>query len=75
LIGGPDSDIYGAGQQGFWNPVLPELLLPDVRDNSKWRGGLEAAFSDEKKTFAFNYVRRTTKASTSTVIMFRKGSC
>jgi iron(III) transport system substrate-binding protein len=61
LIGGPDSDIYGAGQQGLWDPVLPELLLPEVRDNSKWRDGLEAAFSDKQKTFAFNYVRRITE--------------
>jgi iron(III) transport system substrate-binding protein len=61
LIGGPDSDIYGAGQQGYWDPVKPDLVLPEVLDNNKWRGGLDNAFSDKNKTFAFNYVRRTTE--------------
>jgi hypothetical protein len=35
--------------------------LPEVLDNSKRRGGLDNAFSDKSKTFAFNYVRRTTE--------------
>src|SRR5437870_3925305 len=61
LIGGPDSDIYGAGQQGYWDPVKPDLLLPEVLDNAKWRGGIDGAFSDKNKAFAFNYVRRTTE--------------
>lgn len=61
LIGGPDSNIYQAGNQGLWDPVLPELVLPEVRDNSEWRGGIEAAFSDLKKTFSFNYISRTTE--------------
>ncbi|HEY2990663.1 MAG TPA: hypothetical protein VGL11_23310, partial [Candidatus Binatia bacterium] len=62
LIGGPDSDIYAAGHEGFWDPVKQDLLLPEVLDNAKWRGGLDGAFSDKNKTFAFNYVRRTTEA-------------
>lgn len=61
LIGGPDSDIYGAAHQGFWDPIRPNLALPDVLDSSKWRGGLDGAFSDKNKTFAFNYIRRTTE--------------
>jgi iron(III) transport system substrate-binding protein len=61
LINGPDADTYAAAQQGLWDPVLPELLLPDVRDNAKWRGGLKNAFSDKEKTFAFNFVMRTTE--------------
>src|ERR687896_674853 len=61
LIGGPDSDIYGAAQQGFWDPVKPDLALPEVLDYSKWRGGIDNAFSDKNKKFAFNYVRRTTE--------------
>jgi iron(III) transport system substrate-binding protein len=61
LINGPDTSTYAAAHQGFWDPVLPELLLPEVRDNSKWRGGLKNAFSDKGKTFAFNFVMRTTE--------------
>ena len=61
LIGGPDSDIYRAAQQGYWDPIKPNLLLPEVLDNGKWRGGLDGAFSDTGKTFAFNFVRRITE--------------
>jgi hypothetical protein len=61
LIGGPDPDIYRAGNQGLWDPIKPHLHLPDVLDNSKWRGGIDGAFSDNNKSFAFNYVRRITE--------------
>jgi ABC-type Fe3+ transport system substrate-binding protein len=61
LIGGPDSDIYHAASQGYWDPIKPNLLLPEVVDNNKWRGGIDGAFSDKNKSFAFNYVRRITE--------------
>jgi ABC-type Fe3+ transport system substrate-binding protein len=61
LIGGPDSDIYRAANQGYWDPIKPNLLLPEVLDTSKWRGGIDSAFSDKNRTFAFNYVRRITE--------------
>jgi hypothetical protein len=32
LIGGPDSDIYGAAQQGYWDAVKPDLVLPVVQE-------------------------------------------
>jgi iron(III) transport system substrate-binding protein len=61
LIGGPDSDIYAAGQQGYWDPIKPNLEIAEVLDNTKWRGGIDGAFSDKDKKYAFNYVRRTTE--------------
>lgn len=61
LIGGPDSDIYRAGNQGLWDPIKPNLHLPEVIDNSKWRGGIDSAFSDKSKKFTFNYVKRITE--------------
>jgi iron(III) transport system substrate-binding protein len=40
---------------GWFAPIKPALLRPDVLDDSKWLGGLDAAFADQGKTYVFGY--------------------
>jgi iron(III) transport system substrate-binding protein len=42
---------------GWYDPIKPYLIRPDVLDDSKWLGGLDAAFQDAAATyiFGFNY--------------------
>lgn len=48
------SVVLDLKKDGYLDPLRPVLTLPEVVDDSKWPGGLDAAFMDkEKYDFAF----------------------
>jgi ABC-type Fe3+ transport system substrate-binding protein len=54
-ICGPGADTYRLAQDGVFDPILDDMVLPEVLDDSKWLGGIEARFADEGKRFAFDF--------------------
>jgi iron(III) transport system substrate-binding protein len=40
---------------GWYAPIKPYLVWPDVLDDSKWLGGLNAAFQDAGATYVFGF--------------------
>jgi ABC-type Fe3+ transport system substrate-binding protein len=54
-ICGPGADTYRLAKDGVFDPVLDDAVLPEVLDDSKWLGGIEARFSDEAKRYAFSF--------------------
>jgi iron(III) transport system substrate-binding protein len=55
-VGGPDPVVYEYMEAGLLEPVRPLLVLPEVVDDSKWLGGLDALFADKARRYipAFN---------------------
>lgn len=56
-IGGPTSALEGLKPAGAFDPIRPELLLPEVLDDAKWYGGFHFGFvveKDEKLFYAFD---------------------
>jgi iron(III) transport system substrate-binding protein len=45
---GPAPTIYKLADEGGLDPLLPALILPDVRDPATWGGWGDAFFDDEK---------------------------
>ena len=54
-ICGPGADTYRLAKDGVFDPVLDDIVLPEVLDDSKWLGGIEARFADEAKKYAFDF--------------------
>ena len=50
-VGGADTNVYNFKTAGNMAPIRPLLLLPEVTDDSKWTGGLDALFIDLDKTY------------------------
>lgn len=64
-------DVYVAGisstvftrqiPEGWYDPLKPSLILPEVLDDTKWRtgpagtGGFDAGFLDEQKKYAYAF--------------------
>lgn len=63
FIGGPDVDVYRLGREGAWDPVKSDLILPEVIDDSKWRGGFDDGFSDQGKAFAYNFMKNASSGA------------
>lgn len=71
-------DVYAAGisssvftrqiPDGWYEPLKPGLILPEVLDDAKWRtgpagtGGFDAGFLDEQKKYAYAYSWTITKS-------------
>jgi hypothetical protein len=55
-IGGYDAQEYQIKQAGNMQSVRALLILPEVIDDDKWHGGLDAAFLDKEKTYIFGFV-------------------
>jgi ABC-type Fe3+ transport system substrate-binding protein len=55
-IGGPTSPLESLKPLGAFDPLRPELILPEVLDDSKWHGGFQGGFMDaeEKLYYAFD---------------------
>jgi ABC-type Fe3+ transport system substrate-binding protein len=52
-IGGADTNVYNFKKAGNMAPIRPLLVLPEVVDDAKWSGGLDALFIDlDKQYFA-----------------------
>ncbi len=56
--------------QGVLDPLEPALLLPEVKDDSKWRGGLSGAWEDKAKKYIFGFI---SSAQPSIVYVNRDG--
>ncbi len=59
-VGGPDVDVYRLADEGTWEPIKDDLLLPEVLDDSKWRRGFDDGFSDKGKRFTYNFIKVST---------------
>lgn len=55
-IGGPTSPLGALKPIGAFDPLQPEMLLPEALDDGKWHGGFRAGFMDleEKLYYAFD---------------------
>jgi len=63
-IGGAGVDIYNLVHDGVFDPLKPEIMLPDVLDDSKWLGGsFDGRFGDLTKKFSFNFGASQTEAA------------
>ncbi|MEK7214172.1 MAG: extracellular solute-binding protein [Chloroflexota bacterium] len=41
--------------EGFWDPIRPVLVHPEVTDDKAWGGGFEWGFLDKEKRFSYGY--------------------
>ena len=53
-IGGVSTQ-YAYIPRGFYQPFRPVLVLPEVRDESNWLGGIDGGFSDLGKTYIWSF--------------------
>jgi iron(III) transport system substrate-binding protein len=55
-IGGPTSPLGALKPIGAFDPLPPELILPEASDNAKWHDGFRSGFMDveEKLYYAFD---------------------
>jgi iron(III) transport system substrate-binding protein len=55
-IGGPTSPLGALKPIGAFDPMPPELVLPEATDNAKWHDGFKSGFMDveEKLYYAFD---------------------
>ena len=55
-IGGPTSPLGALKPIGAFDPLQPEMLLPEALDDGKWYGGFRGGFvdSEEKLYYAFD---------------------
>jgi ABC-type Fe3+ transport system substrate-binding protein len=54
-VGGPSQEVYDFKDAGFLDPIRTALLLPEVRDETRWNGGFQAAFHDVDQQYVFAY--------------------
>jgi iron(III) transport system substrate-binding protein len=54
-INSPGGGGYLAKNQGWLQPIRPNLILPEVADDSRWLGGLDGRFLDSEKRFIFAF--------------------
>ena len=59
-IGGPTSPLEALKPLGAFDPLQPEMVLPEALDDGKWYGGFRAGFMDleEKLYYAFRSEER-----------------
>ena len=55
-VGGPDPQVYEARDKAALDPIRPLLLLPEVVDEGKWLGGVEALFVDKEKKYIAGFL-------------------
>jgi ABC-type Fe3+ transport system substrate-binding protein len=48
-VGGVDASTYKAKDRGWLDPIQPLLLLPEVKDDRKWMGGISSMFGDKER--------------------------
>ena len=54
-IGGLGAATYKVLSEGWFQPIRPRLIFPEVTDDSKWLGGFDAGFADNKRTYVFAF--------------------
>jgi len=61
-VGGVSPTVYTRQfPQGWYDPIRPLIVLPEVLDDSKWLGGLDAGFLDKEKQRAYAFVWNTSE--------------
>ncbi len=50
-VGGVDASTYKAKDRGLLDSIPPLLLLPEVKDQRKWMGGISSMFGDKEKKY------------------------
>ncbi|MEX0729810.1 MAG: substrate-binding domain-containing protein [Aquisalimonadaceae bacterium] len=56
LISGMSSTVYERQiPQGWFDPLRPVVVLPEVLDDENWVGGFEAGFLDEKGKYIYAF--------------------
>jgi iron(III) transport system substrate-binding protein len=53
-VGGPTSH-YDYIKKGYFQPIRPNLILPEVVDDATWIGGLDAGFQDKDKKYVYAF--------------------
>jgi iron(III) transport system substrate-binding protein len=54
-LGGSGSPLAALKPIGAFDPLRPELILPDALDDSKWHEGFNAGFVDTEKKLIYAY--------------------
>ena len=54
-VGGPDNLSYNVKAMGAIAPVRDMLILPELRDDSTWYGGLDGIFLDKEKRYFLGF--------------------
>jgi iron(III) transport system substrate-binding protein len=54
-VGGPDNLSYSVKAMGAIAPVRDMLILPELRDDSTWYGGLDGIFLDKEKRYFLGF--------------------
>lgn len=54
-LGGSGSPLAALKPIGAFDPLKPEVLLPDALDDAKWHEGFNAGFVDNEKKFIYAY--------------------
>lgn len=54
-VGGSGSPLRVLKPLGTFDPLRPEVILPDALDNSKWHGGFDSGFVDHEGKFIFTF--------------------
>ena len=52
---GAGVDTYRLIQDGVFDPIVDDLILPELRDDRTWYGGFESRFADEARAYAFEF--------------------
>lgn len=56
LISGMSSTVYERQiPQGWFDPLLPVIVQPDVTDDSKWIGGFKSGFLDAEGRYVYGF--------------------
>jgi iron(III) transport system substrate-binding protein len=53
-VGGPTSH-YDYIKKGYFQPIRPNFILPEVVDDAAWIGGLDAGFQDKDKKYVYAF--------------------
>jgi iron(III) transport system substrate-binding protein len=54
FIGGA-SEQYAHIPQGWYQPLKPAVILPEVLDDGKWLGGFDGGFADAGKQYVYSF--------------------
>lgn len=54
-IGGPSSALEALKPIGAFDPLRPELILPETFDDTKWHDGFSAGFMDAEEKLLYAY--------------------
>jgi hypothetical protein len=54
------STQYDYIPKGYFQPIKPNIILPEVRDDKSWIGGFDAGFTDVGKQYVYAFTQYVT---------------